>query len=189
MNPHLHALLIKLLEEQSLQRGTFRLAGGRFSEYYIDVRLVSLSSSGARLIAGGVFDVVDHLPVPIAAVGGIGLGAATIVGAVLFFANEYGPSLRGFVVRDKAKDHGTGKRIEGPVYSGDHVLVVEDVTTTGGSALRAVDAALDHGCTVAGVVTVLDRLEGAAAAFAARDIPFYALTTIRDLGLEPLPPA
>ena len=92
--------------------------------------------------------------------------------------------LRGFLVRKEAKTHGTGNRIEGPLEPGSTVAIVDDVATTGGSSLEAVDAVLALGCQVALVIAVLDRLEGADAAFAARDIPFHPLLTIRDLGIS-----
>jgi orotate phosphoribosyltransferase len=97
--------------------------------------------------------------------------------------------LRGFLVRKEAKAHGTGKLVEGPLAAGSTVAIVDDVATTGGSSLQAAAAAEAMGCKVAVVISVLDRLEGAAAAFSARGLPFRALLTIRDLGVEPLPPA
>jgi orotate phosphoribosyltransferase len=90
-------------------------------------------------------------------------------------------------VRKEAKTHGMGNTIEGPLESGSTVAVVDDVATTGGSSLQAVDAVEALGCKVALVIAVLDRLEGAAAAFAARGLPFHPLLTIRDLGVEPIP--
>jgi orotate phosphoribosyltransferase len=90
-------------------------------------------------------------------------------------------------VRKEAKGHGTGRLVEGPLEPGAQVAIVDDVATTGGSALQAADAVVAQGCTVACVIAVLDRLEGAAEAFAARGIAFRTLLTIRDLGVEPLP--
>ena len=95
--------------------------------------------------------------------------------------------LRGFLVRKQAKEHGTGKLIEGPLEPGMTVAIVDDVATTGGSSLQAASAVDALGCRVACVVAMLDRLEGASAAFDARGLPFRALLTIRDLGVEPLP--
>jgi orotate phosphoribosyltransferase len=89
-------------------------------------------------------------------------------------------------VRKEAKGHGTGQLVEGPLAAGAVVAVVDDVATTGGSSLQAVAAVEALGCKVARVIVVLDRLEGAAAAFAARGLDFRSLLTIRDLGVEPL---
>ena len=117
------------------------------------------------------------------------MGADPIVGATLAVAGLRGrDALRGFLVRKEAKTHGTGKLVEGPLNPGDTVAIVDDVATTGDSAFRAVDAATGMDCKVACVIVVLDRLEGAADAFAARAIPFLPLLTIRDLGIEPLSP-
>ena len=94
----------------------------------------------------------------------------------------------GFLVRKEAKGHGTGKLVEGPLKPGMDVVIVDDVATTGGSSLQAVAAVEAMGCRVARVVVVLDRLEGAAHVFAARGLDFRSMVTIRDLGVEPLPP-
>jgi orotate phosphoribosyltransferase len=100
-------------------------------------------------------------------------------------AGVEGLPLKGFMVRKEPKDHGTKKYVEGPVEPGQRVVIVEDVTTTGGSSLVAIDRVRDFGLVVERVVTVIDRLAGARDAFAARGIPLEALVTIRDLGLEP----
>jgi orotate phosphoribosyltransferase len=125
----------------------------------------------------------------VSAVGGLTLGADPIVGATLAVAGARGSSaLRGFLVRKEAKTHGTGKLVEGPLEPGAVVAIVDDVATTGGSAMQAVESVVAMGTTVACVIVVLDRLEGAAEAFAERGIAFQSLVTIRDLGVEPLAP-
>jgi orotate phosphoribosyltransferase len=178
--------LIELLQRDALKRGTFTLASGRTSHYYVDGRKVTLSAEGAAQVGSGVLEcLADHPEVQ--AVGGLTLGADPIVGATLAFAGCAGRAqLRGFLVRKEAKAHGTASRIEGPLEPGSIVAIVDDVATTGGSSLQAVDAVEALGCKVALVIVVLDRLEGAAAAFAARDLSFHSLLTIRDLGVEPL---
>lgn len=182
------AQLIALLQREALRKGTFTLASGRTSHYYVDGRKVTLSAQGALLIGAGVLDLLADLP-EVAAVGGLTMGADPIVGATLALAPAWGRSdLRGFLVRKEAKGHGTGKLVEGPLEEGMTVAIVEDVATTGGSALKAVEAVEAMGCTVARVIAVLDRLEGALEAFTARKLDFRALTTIRDLGVEPLEP-
>src|SRR5579875_2121723 len=177
--------LIGLLQRGSLKRGTFTLASGRTSHYYVDGRKVTLSADGAALIGAGVLERLADRP-EVRAVGGLTMGADPIVGATLALAGLMDRSdLRGFLVRKEAKGHGTGSRVEGPLEPGTTVAIVDDVATTGGSSLQAVDAVEAMGCKVAVVIAVLDRLEGAAAAFAARGLPFEALLTIRDLGVEP----
>jgi orotate phosphoribosyltransferase len=181
------ALLIQLLKRDALRTGTFTLASGRTSHYYVDGRKVTLSAEGAAVIGAGVLDRLADLP-DVTAVGGLTMGADPIVGASLAVAGARGQSLRGFLVRKEAKGHGTGRLVEGPLEPGMSVAIVDDVATTGGSSLQAVDAVEAFGCKVARVIVVLDRLEGAAQAFAARGLDFQALTTIRDLGVEPLAP-
>ena len=110
------------------------------------------------------------------------------MGATLALAPAAGlGGLRGFLVRKEAKAHGTGNLVEGPLEPGSTVAILDDVATTGGSSIQAVQAVEALGCKVAVVIVVLDRLEGAGAAFAARGLPFRPLLTIRDLGVEPLP--
>ncbi len=177
--------LIALLKRDALQTGTFTLASGRTSPYYVDARRVTLAAEGAALVGVGVCDLLEDYR-RVSAVGGLTLGADPIVGATMAVAGMRGAAdLKGFLVRREVKTHGTGKLIEGPLEPGDTVAIVDDVATTGGSALQAIDAVTAHGCTVACVVVVLDRLEGAAEMFAAREVPFHALLTIRDLGIEP----
>ena len=179
--------LIDLLKRDALRTGSFTLASGRTSHYYVDGRTVTLSAEGATVVGEGVLDLLADLP-GVAAIGGLTMGADPIVGAALAVAGLGSrPGLKGFLVRKEAKGHGTGKLVEGPVGPGMDVAIVEDVATTGGSALQAVDAAEALGCRVVRVIALLDRLEGAAEAFAARGLDFRALVTIRDLGVEPLP--
>ncbi len=180
--------LIALLRRDALRTGTFTLASGRTSHYYVDGRAVTLSSEGAALIGLGMLATLADLP-EVVAVGGLTLGADPIVGATLAAAGASGRAdLRGFLVRKAAKEHGTGRLIEGPLEPGMTVAIVDDVATTGGSSLQAASAVEALGCRVACVVAMLDRLEGASDAFDARGFPFRALLTIRDLGVEPLPP-
>ena len=180
--------LISLLKRDSLRVGQFTLASGRSSHYYVDGRRVTLSAEGARLIGAGVMELLKNYP-DVQAVGVLTMGADPIVGATLALASSFGRSeLRGFLVRKEAKDHGTGKLVEGPLEPGMTVVVVDDVATTGGSSLKAVEAVQAMGCKVACVIAVLDRLEGATANFAKVNLPLHTLCTIKDLGVEPLAP-
>jgi orotate phosphoribosyltransferase len=179
--------LVALLKREALRIGAFTLASGRSSHYYIDGRKVTLSAEGAGLIGRGMLDLFALYP-EVAAVGGLTMGADPIVGATLAMAPAHGRErLKGFLVRKEAKAHGTTSLIEGPLEAGSTVAIVDDVATTGGSSLRAIEAVESLGCKVAVVAVILDRLEGAAEAFAARGYAFRSLLTIRDLGVEPLP--
>ncbi len=183
------ARLMTLLKRDALRTGTFTLASGRTSHYYVDGRQVTLGAEGAALIGAGVLEVLDEYPA-IRAVGGLTMGADPIVGATLAVAGLRGRTdLTGFLVRKEAKAHGTGRLVEGPLSPGTAVAIIDDVATTGGSALQAAAAVTALGASVACVIAVLDRLEGAAAACAERGFPFRSLLSIRDLGVEPLPPA
>ncbi len=166
----------------------FTLASGRKSHYYVDGRTVTLSAEGAEAVAHGVLEVLSRHP-EITAVGGLTMGADPIVGATLALASRYGrQDLRGFLVRKEAKGHGTGRLIEGSLQPGQKVAILDDVATTGGSSLQAVAAVKGYGAEVGCVIVMLDRLEGAAESFASHALPFVAITTIRDLGVEPLGP-
>ncbi|HET6327196.1 MAG TPA: orotate phosphoribosyltransferase [Planctomycetaceae bacterium] len=175
------ARLIELFRKHALKFGDFTLASGQKSTYYLDGRLITLHAEGLRLIAQGVLERLAG--VDFAAVGGMSIGADPIVGGVLTVAAEQGRPLLGFLVRKQAKEHGTRRAVEGPVEHGSNVVIVEDVITTGGSALDAIDRVEELGCRVTSVVGVCDRLQGGAAAFAARGVPFHTLLTIRDLGI------
>ncbi len=177
--------LVALLKRDALRTGTFTLASGRTSHYYVDGRKVTLSAAGAAVIGAGVLERLSGYP-EVVAVGGLTMGADPIVGATLALAGASGrDALRGFLVRKEAKAHGTGNRVEGPLEPGATVAILDDVATTGGSSIQAVEAVEEIGCRVAVVIVVLDRLEGAAAAFGARGLRFESLLTIRDLGVEP----
>lgn len=173
--------LIELVKREALSFGDFTLASGQKSGYYIDCRKVTLSSEGAALIAAGILDLLGDSAFD--SIGGLTLGADPIIAAVLVEAHTRGRSLRGLIVRKETKQHGTGRQIEGPFGPGDRVVVVEDVTTSGGSALAAIDAIESAGGTVVHVVSVIDRLAGARGLFSARGYPFSSLLSLVDLGL------
>jgi orotate phosphoribosyltransferase len=174
--------LIELFRQHALKFGDFTLASGRKSTYYLDGRLITLHAEGLKLIAEGILDLLAEFD--FAAVGGMSMGADPIVGGVLTIAVQRGRPLLGFLVRKEAKEHGTKRMVEGPVQPGSKVVIVDDVITTGGSSLQAIDRALEIGCQVVCAVGVCDRLQGGAEAFAARGIPFRSLLTIRDFGIE-----
>lgn len=175
--------LIELIKQRALQFGEFTLASGQTSTYYLDGKQITLNSLGLNLVSLGLLDLVKD--VEFAAIGGMSIGADPIIGGVLAVAAKDGRDLDGFMCRKEAKGHGTNRYIEGPVEPGDKVIVIDDVVTTGGSALLAVDRAKEFGLEVVLAVGIIDRLQGGAEAFAAREIPFRSLLTIHDLGVEP----
>ena len=175
-------LLIELVKQHALRVGEFTLASGKKADYYLDCRKLTLSSEGAVQIAAGILDVIDLSKID--AVGGMAIGADPITGAVTTLAGVKGISLKGFIVRKEEKQHGTGQMVEGPVQSGESVIIVEDVVTTGGSSVKAIERVRDFGLNVVEVIAIVDRLAGGEAAFAAVDVPFRSLLTIEDLGLK-----
>jgi len=171
--------LLELLLEKSFKLGNFTLASGRKSDYYIDGRITSLHPDGAYYIGSLFLDRCVKFKAD--AVGGLTLGADPIVGAIVALSHSSSRPLRGFIVRKKQKDHGTGKLLEGDVREGDTVVIVEDVVTTGGSAMQAVEAAHAAGAHVAAILAVVDREEGGAQTFAKEGITFHSLFTASEL--------
>jgi orotate phosphoribosyltransferase len=175
------AALIDLVRQLGLKLGDFTLASGKKSSYYLDCRKVTLDSQGANLIAHGMLELLgEKLP---DAVGGMAIGADPITAAIITVAGSQRRKLKGFIVRKETKQHGTGKDVEGPVQPGDTCVIVEDVVTTGGSSLAAIEKVEAFGMQVLGVLAIIDRLEGGAEAFAAKGYQLQTLLTIRDFGI------
>lgn len=175
--------LIELFKERALKFGDFTLASGQKSTYYLDGKQITLHSTGLRLLSEGLLELLEGTSFD--AIGGMSIGADPIIGGVLTVAAEQGRSLDGFLIRKEAKGHGTGRYVEGPVSPAAKVVIIDDVVTTGGSSLLAVDRIEEFGCKVVLVVGICDRLQGGAANFAARDLPFKSLLTVEDLGVTP----
>jgi orotate phosphoribosyltransferase len=184
--------LIALLAERSAKRGDFVLASGRRSNLYVDCRLTAMSPEGQLLIGRAGLAALRTSGWPVDAIGGLTLGADPISYAVahasaLAAERGDGEMVRAFTVRKEAKQHGTGKLIEGPFRSGDRVVIAEDVITTGGSALKAVEAVRSAGGVVLGVLALVDRQEGGREALEAAGLTVLSLVTAADL--LPLIPA
>jgi orotate phosphoribosyltransferase len=173
--------LVSLIDRYAVQRGEFVLASGARSNYYIDCKQVTLSAEGAALIAELILDMIAGEAVD--AVGGPATGADPIAGAVAATSFQRGRPLPAFMVRKSLKDHGTQRWVEGPIQPGSRVVIVEDVVTTAGSLLDCLDRMTALGFKVVQAIVIVDRLAGAAGAFAERNIPFTALCTIRELDL------
>lgn len=174
-------LLTSLLAERSSKRGHFILASGRESQFYIDARLTTMSPEGLSVIGRLGLAVLRGSGWRVDAVGGLTLGADPISYAISHESANTPQPVRAFTVRKEAKTHGTGKLIEGPFRSGDHVAVIEDVITTGSSALRAIEAVRSAGGTVSGVLAVVDREEGGRENLESAGISVIALATASDI--------
>lgn len=175
-------MLKALIREHALQFGNFTLASGKQATFYLDCRKVTLHPQGANMIGAGLLDIVtgsEFTQVP-DAVGGLAIGADPITASVVVLAGQRGLATRGFMVRKEAKTHGTGKLVEGPVVSGMTCVIVEDVITSGGSALKAAESAKDAGLQVLGILGVIDRLEGGREAIEQAGYTLTTLLTIND---------
>ena len=172
-----HSTLIALLAERSAKRGQFTLASGKQSTFYIDARLTTMSPEGLSIIGPLALSVLGKTDWRVDAIGGLTLGADPISYAISYASAQSNRPLRAFTVRKEAKDHGTGRLLEGPFRRGDRVAVIEDVITTGGSALRAIDAVRAAEGIVAGVLALVDREEGGRQAIEEAGVPVVALVT------------
>jgi orotate phosphoribosyltransferase len=172
--------LKSVLLENSILRGRFTLASGKESDYYIDARLTTLHPEGVSLVADIFLEEIKRGP-RIEAVGGPTMGADPIVGAILGASHRGNYPLRGFLVRKKEKEHGTGKLVEGNLRSGDNAAIIEDVVTSGGSVITAVDAVRSAGAFARKILVIVDREEGAAEKFGEMGIEFYSIFKISEL--------
>ncbi len=176
------AALRARLDALCVKRGHFILASGRESNLYLDVRNASLHADTVGALGAWLYAAL--VPYAPQAVGGPVAGAVPLVAAVLVEAGRRGESLPGFMVRKEAKDHGAGKQIDGHLQPGWRVALVEDVVTSGGSVLRAVEAVRAAGAEVVAVAAVVDREEGGREALAAAGVPLVALFTLREIAGE-----
>ena len=177
------ARLAELITQKSLSvGGETKLASGRTSTFYFDMKPTLFDPEGASLMAGLVLEALADDPPDY--VGGLEMGAVPVVAAVCVASHAgTGPDVGGFFVRKQAKDHGTRRLVEGVpegALAGKRVVLLEDVTTTAGSVMRAVEAARGEGARVDLVVTIVDRLEGAEANLAAEGLGFRAILTADD---------
>ena len=170
--------LIEIIRRQSLLLNRdFVLVSGRSSNFFFDMKKTMFDPEGGALLADILLDAIKGEDVEY--IGGMETGAIPIVGALCARSWPERP-IKGFFVRKENKGHGTDQRIDGLLERGSKVILVEDVTTTGGSVMRAVEQARQFGCTILKVVSVVDRLEGAGENFRAAGIKFESLFTWRD---------
>ena len=176
-------LLRSLILEKSLKFGDFTLASGKKAAYYLDCRQITLDSVGAKLIGEGILEILQRNSMP-QAVGGMSIGADPITAAVITVAAYQDIPLKGFMVRKQSKGHGTNQFVEGPIVAGDRVVIVEDVVTTGGSSLEAIEKVESLGVAVDGIITIIDRLEGGREMFESKGYTLHSLFTVRDFGIS-----
>lgn len=170
-----------LLAERSVRRGDFILSSGKTSSVYVDARLTTMSPEGMILIGGIAIEKIKSQGWAPDSVGGLTMGADPVAFAISYASARATAPIRAFTVRKEAKSHGAGNLIEGPFRPGDSVVVVEDVITTGKSALQAIDAVQGAGGIVQGVLALVDRENGGREAINARGHDIISLTTISEI--------
>ena len=166
--------LLNILLAKSIKTGHFILASGKESDLYCDCRVTALDARGANLI--GQEEILPKFP-GVTSIGGMTMGADPISLAIGMYSVEADEPLKVFTVRKEAKDHGRGKRIEGNFAAGQEVIVVDDVITTGGSTLKAIDAIEAEGGKVVAALVLVDRQEGGREAIESRGIPVFPMFT------------
>ena len=179
--------LRELLLERSVRRGDFVLASGARSSYYVDCRTTATSAEGQVLIGTLALDLIRASSLNPDVVGGLTMGADPVAYAIAHESWRTEEPLDAFTVRKQPKDYGTGKRIEGNFREGARALVIEDVITSGGSALQACSAVEAEGGIVAGVLAVIDREVGGREALEAKGYPVLSLYRISELLGESAP--
>jgi orotate phosphoribosyltransferase len=163
----------QIIKERSYREGNFVLASGKASHFYLDMKPTMFDPEGANLLAELIIDHLKQVPERIDLVGGLAMGAVPLVTAVTVLSATKPKKLPAFVVRKQVKDHGTKKLIEtGEDLKGKNVIVLDDVTTTGESAMYAVEAAQQAGANVILVLSMVDREEGAVEFYKRKGIPF-----------------
>lgn len=177
--------LIEIILERTFKfadKPAFKLASGKMSSYYFNCKPTTLNSEGMFLIGNLLFGIIkSRKSWKVKGVGGLTLGADPVANAITYTSYIKDDTLESFVVRKEPKKHGTMTWIEGNVKKGDRVLIVEDVITTGGSTIKAVDRSQKCGLDVRGVIVLIDRQEGGREAIESLGIPVKALLTKEDI--------
>jgi len=171
--------LKELFLQRALQFGDFTLASGKKSTYYINSKKVLFHAEAITLLGELLYDATKDLEFQ--ATGGLEVGAIPMAAAALTAFHRAGRPMEGFFVRKQAKAHGSKDLVEGQVKSGDSVVVIDDVLTTGGSVIQAIEAVQDLGAKVLRVVCICDRLQGAQEALTQYD--YQPIFTVRDFGV------
>lgn len=172
--------LLALLAINSFRLGDFTLSSGLKSDYYIDCRTTTLHARGAELTGHVFYDLIREQGWRPQTIGGLTMGADPIVVAVAVISSQAGTPIHGFLVRKSEKAHGMGRRVEGFQEKGASVVIVDDVCTTGGSTIQAIEAAREFGFQIAGAVCLVERLEAGgrpAVEKAASPAPFISVFT------------
>ena len=171
--------ILELLRKNAYRKGDYILSSGQKSEHYVNCKPVTLDGMGLALISVAMLDFIDRDSV---AVGGLTLGADPLVSGVAIAACSHDRGLSGLIIRKEPKGHGTASQIEGPLPpTGSKITVLEDVVTTGGSSIKAVNVLRDVGYVVDRVVSIVDRQEGGKDAMIEAGLELFSLFTLEEL--------
>jgi len=173
--------LKELYRTRAFAFGSFTLASGKSSSYYINSKNVLFHSEAVALLGEMLFEATKDLSIE--GIGGLEVGAIPMCAAAAMYYHQQGRPIEGFFVRKAAKGHGSQQRVEGVVKSGDRVVVIDDVLTTGESVVQAIEELEKVGAKVVRVISVVDRLQGAAERLKGYD--YRPLFTVRDFGIDP----
>jgi orotate phosphoribosyltransferase len=175
----IRARAISIIKERSFREGDFKLASGKTSKYYLDMKPTMLHAEGASLLAKLILERLHNANAD--CVGGLEMGAVPLISPIAMLSGETRKPIEGFFVRKSVKDHGTMKKIEGVGnFKGKRVAILDDVTTTGGSAMEAVRAIKEAGGEIVLVLSIVDREEGAKEFYEKEGLPFEALFTAKE---------
>lgn len=174
--------LLTILKTLSYEEGNFTLVSGKKSTYYIDAKETTLNPEGMFLVGKLMYSMTREIP-GIDAVGGVSIGGDPLVCAVVLESYKMNDNLSGFLIRKEPKGHGTNRWIEGGknLKAGMNVVILEDVVTTGGSSLKAIEATEKEGYKVKGIIAILDRLEGGKDTIESKGYLFKPILTLNDL--------
>jgi orotate phosphoribosyltransferase len=174
--------LLKILKELSYEEGDFTLASGKKSSFYIDCKETTLNPEGMYLVGTLMYQLVQTIP-GVDAVGGVSVGGDPLVCSTVLISRAIGEPLPGFFIRKEPKGHGTNLWLEGGknLQKGMKVVILEDVVTTGGSSLKAIESTEREGLKVVGVVALLDRLDGGKEAIESKGYIFKSIFNLGDL--------
>ncbi len=184
--PAARARLLELIKELAVVRGKVILSSGAEADYYIDLRRITLHHEASKLVGQVMLALLDEGGIAdIQSVGGLTMGADPVGTAVMHAAADAGHAVDAFVVRKAQKSYGMGRQVEGPEVRGRRVVALEDTSTTGGSALAAVEALRNAGAEVAAVAVIVDRDTGAKERIESEaGVPYLFAFSKNDLGLN-----
>jgi orotate phosphoribosyltransferase len=179
------ARLLELIKELAVVRGKVTLSSGAEADYYIDLRRITLHHEASRLVGQVMLALLDEAGIEFETAGGLTMGADPVGTAVMHAASSAGRPIDAFVVRKAQKSYGMGRQVEGPAVKGRSVVVLEDTSTTGGSALTAVEGVRNAGGEVKAVAVIVDRNTGAKERIEKEaNVPYFYAFSKDELGLD-----